>query len=148
MAPRKTKLKAVDNVLEMSVFQWTPEKSEAALLLAEGYTYKQVGGEIGKTEKTIYRWMLDIEFSCEVDRLSLMCGIASRAERLRLAKRVIRQHIDKENLVCTEKDVLDWLKFAQSETDGIKLNLAAFDAALGAAETSVADERLTGTGRS
>ena len=64
------------NVLKMSVYQWTPEKTQAVLMLAEGYTYKQVGKEIGKTEKTIYRWTLDTEFSAEVDRLTLMVGIA------------------------------------------------------------------------
>lgn len=131
------------NVLQMSVYQWTPEKSQAALMLAEGFTYKQVGKEVGKTEKTIYRWMLDIEFSAEVDRLTLMVGIASRAERLRLAKRVIRQQ-DHAGMLITDKDLLDWLKFAQSETDGIKLNLAALDSAFGTDETSVADGRLDG----
>ena len=126
------------NVLKMSVYQWTPDKSKAALLLAEGHTYKQVGKEIGKTEKTIQRWMADIEFSAEVDRLTLMVGIASRAERLRLAKRVIRQQ-DHGGLLITDKDLLDWLKFAQSETDGIKLNLAALGSALGTDDASVAN---------
>lgn len=139
---KDTKLKAVNNVREMSVFQWTPEKSTAAVMLAEGYTYKQVGDEIGKTDKTIYRWMQDIEFSAEVDRLSLMVGIASRAERLRLVKRVVRQK--SESQIFTDKDVLDWLKFAQSETDGIKLNLAALSTALSTDDASVAD---SGSGR-
>ena len=34
----------------------------------------------------------------------------------------IRQKVDKE-LIETEKDLLDWLKFAQAETDGLKLSL-------------------------
>lgn len=66
-----------------------------------------------------------MEFSAEVDRLSLMVGIASRAERLRIAKRVIRQMVRDDNYVWTEKDLLDWLKFAQGETDGVKLDMAA-----------------------
>ena len=53
-----------------------------------------------------------------------MIGIANRAERLRIANRVIREKIRGE-LVETDKDILDWIKFAQSETDGIKLNLDA-----------------------
>jgi hypothetical protein len=117
------KLKAVNNVREMSVFQWTPEKVEAAMMLAEGYTYKQVGTQISKTEKTVYRWMLDTAFSSEVDRLSLMVGIASKAERLRLAKRIVRAKCTSD-IMSSDKDVLDWLKFAQSETDGANLNLA------------------------
>lgn len=116
-------LRQVNNVREMSVYKWTPEKVEAAMMLAEGYTYKQVGGQIGKTEKTIYRWMMDTEFSAEVDRLSLMVGIASKAERLRLAKRIIRAKCSTD-IMASDKDVLDWLKFAQSETDGANLNLA------------------------
>jgi hypothetical protein len=132
------------NVYKMSNFEWTPEKSQAAVLLAEGYTYKQVAAEIKKSLKTVYRWTLDMEFAAEVDRLSVMVGIASRAERLRLVKRVIRQQVGE--IIATDKDLLDWLKFAQSETDGIKLNLAALSAALGTDDASVADsgpERLS-----
>lgn len=111
-------------VRKMSVYKWTVEKSQAAILLAEGYTYKQVADELAKSEKTIYRWMTDTEFSAEVDRLSLMCGIASKAERLRLVKRVIRQKSLSDTFLISDKDILDWLKFAQSETDGANLNLA------------------------
>ena len=136
----------LQNVLKMSVYQWTTEKSRAALGLAEGYTYKQVGAMIGKTDKTIQRWMADMEFSAEVDRLTLMVGIASRAERLRLAKRVIRQQ-DHAGMLVTDKDLLDWLKFAQSETDGIKLNLAALGSALGTDDAFVADSGSPRTGK-
>lgn len=114
---------APPNVRKMSGYVWNAEKSEAAMLLAEGYTHKQVSEKIGKTDKTIYRWLQDIEFSSEVDRLSLMVGIASKADRLRLVKRVIRQKGGVE--VSSDKDILDWLKFAQSETDGIKLDIAS-----------------------
>jgi hypothetical protein len=37
------------------------------------------------------------------------------------------------------KDILEWLKFVQGETDGIKLDLAKLAAALGADAASVAD---------
>jgi hypothetical protein len=43
----------------------------------------------------------------------------SNAERLRIAQKVIRQKVEKE-LIETEKDLLDWLKFAQGETDGVE----------------------------
>lgn len=119
----KGKLKAVKNVREMSVYKWTDEKVEAAMMLAEGYTYKQVSEQIGKSDRTIYRWMFDTEFSAEVDRLSLMVGIASKAERLRLAKRIVRAK-STSDIMASDKDLLDWLKFAQSETDGANLNLA------------------------
>lgn len=138
---KTSKLAAVS---KMSVYQWTPEKTEVAMLLAEGYTFQQVAEKIGKTDRTIYRWMNDIEFSAEVDRLSLMVGIASKAERLRLVKRVIRQKSLSDTFLISDKDVLDWLKFAQSETDGIKLDIASLLAALGPDDASMAQSGLAG----
>jgi hypothetical protein len=128
MSAKKAKKLIAENVPKMSAFKWNPENSRAAILLAEGLTYEKVGKEIGKSTKTIQRWMADIEFSAEVDRLSVLTGIASKAERLRIAKRVIKQKIDTD-FISTEKDLLDWLKFAQAETDGIKLNFAELFAA-------------------
>lgn len=107
-----------------SGFEWTPQRSQAAVLLAKGYTQCEVAAEVGVTDRTIRAWYAEIEFSAEVDRLSLMLDVSSRAERLRIAMRVIRTKM-KNGEVETEKDLLDWLKFAQGETDGVKLDLAA-----------------------
>jgi hypothetical protein len=52
---------------------------------------------------------------------------------------VIRQKTAEDGTVTTKADLLDWLKFAQSETDGIKLDLARIAAALGADAPSMAD---------
>lgn len=38
--------------------------------------------------------------------------------------RVVRQKTRADGVIETDRDVLDWLKFAQSETDGINLGLA------------------------
>ena len=81
--------------------------------------------------------MTNISFSAEVDRLSVMTGIASKAERLRIVKKIVRQNMNAD-FISTDKDILDWLKFAQSETDGINLNLAAHLAAFGDDDSSVA----------
>ena len=98
------------------------------MLLAQGYTRQQVADESGVSKTTLWR-LLDVpEFSEEVDRLSLMMGIAARAERLRIAQRVVRQKV-RDDGVDTDRDLLDWLKYAQGETDGIKLDLAALAAA-------------------
>jgi transposase-like protein len=134
------------NVRKMSVYQWTQDKSLAAMMLAEGHTYKQVAAEIGKAEKTIYRWTLDAEFSAEVDRLSLMVGIASKAERLRLAKRIVRAKCTSD-IMASDKDVLDWLKFAQSETDGANLNLAGLFTSLTEDAAPLASEGSGGPGK-
>lgn len=119
----------------MSGFKWSEKSTQAAILLSQGQTQQYAATECEVNEKTIRRWLMDIDFSAEVDRLSLMVGIASRAERLRLAMRVVRQKTEGE--IDTDKDLLDWLKFAQSETDGIKLDLTA----ISEAAASVAESR-------
>lgn len=122
------------DVGKVSVFRWNSRREKAAMILAEGYTQGETANQIGCNKRTIERWCANVEFRAEVDRLSLMVGIASRAERLRLAMKVIRQKISRENALQTEKDLLDWLKFAQSETDGAKLDLTAVLEAMESAE--------------
>lgn len=107
----------------MSGFRWTTKREQAALSLAQGYTEQETAESTGVSDRTIRRWKKDVEFSAEVDRLSLMIGIASRAERLRIAQQVIRQKIKADGSFRTGRDLLEWLKFAQSETDGAKLDL-------------------------
>lgn len=121
----------------MSAFKWTNKRGDAALLLAAGYTQQQTADAVGVTERTIRRWASHADFDAEVDRLTLMTGIATRAERLKIAKQVIRQKVRDEG-VETGRDVLDWLKFAQGETDGIKLDLAAI--------LEAADQPMAGAG--
>jgi transcriptional regulator with XRE-family HTH domain len=108
----------------MSDFQWTEKKSQVALCLAEGLTQIETGKRCDISTKTIQRWLANVEFSAEVDRLTLMTGIASRAERLRIAKQAVKQRAG-DGLIFSKADLIDWLKYAQSETDGIKLDLAA-----------------------
>jgi predicted transcriptional regulator len=118
-------------------FKWDDQRSAAAIALAEGKTRQEVADDIGVTRATIQNWLCQTEFAAEVDRLSLMVGVASRAERLRLAMRVVREKT-KGVVPETEKDLLDWVKFAQSETDGIKLQLTQL-AAVSEAQAPVAD---------
>lgn len=119
-----------------SAFEWTEQRSKAALALAEGQTQREVSEALEISDRTIRNWNAEPEFAAEVDRLSLMVGVASRAERLRLAMRVVRQKT-KGDTPQTDRDLLEWLKFAQSETDGIKLALTQL-AALGEAEAPMA----------
>lgn len=123
-----------------SLFEWDDRKREAAILLAQGYLIKETAKAVGVNEKTIDRWKRDTEFSQEVDRLSLMLDVAARAERVRIAIRAVRSKT-KGSVVRTRKDLLDWLKYVQSETDGVKLDLTA----LLDARTQVAGSRQTGT---
>ena len=108
-----------------SVFKWTEKTNQAALSLAAGATVAEAADKAGVTDRTVYRWQLEPQFSEEVDRLTFLTGIANKAERLRMAKRVIVKLG-----INTNKDLLEWLKFAQSETDGIKLDLAGLFASV------------------
>jgi len=138
--PKPKNLKDFPNLSVSEAVKWNDRHALAAIALAEGRTQDEAGEEIGVTGRTIRNWLHNVEFSAEVDRLSLMIGIAGRAERIRIAKRVIRQKATGK-LVTTDKDVLDWLKFAQSETDGAKLDFGKLFAALGEIEAPVADSR-------
>lgn len=113
----------------MAAFKWTERATKAALALAEGKTRAQVIRETAVPERTLYNWLANPDFGAEVDRLTLMTGIAGRAARLRIAKRLVEQKISEE-AVQSDRDLLDWLKYAQSETDGIKLDLTTLLEAL------------------
>lgn len=116
----------------MSVWTWDKIKIDVSLGLAEGRTIVELARENKLSERTINRWNLQPEFSEEVDRLTLMIGIASRAERLRIVKQLVRERITGAGgKIPSDKDLLDWLKFAQSETDGIRLGLTTFAEATG-----------------
>ena len=99
-------------------FRWTSKAKKAALAVADGMTRKEAAQEAGASERTIYVWLKMPAFTEEVDRLTLMLGIAAKAERIRMIKQTVRKIGNNTN-----KDLLDWLKYAQSETDGIKLDL-------------------------
>ena len=109
----------------MTNFRWTAKANKAALELAQGKTRTEAAATAGISERTLYRWLDDDDFKAEVDRLSLMVDISSRAERMRIAMRAVREMVHEDGTVDTKKDLLDWLKYAQSETDGIKLGLTA-----------------------
>jgi len=106
----------------MSEFAWTRKKEIVVQSLAEGHTIEEAAKEATVSSRTISRWKQDIEFLKEIDRLTLMMGAATRAERIRIAKKAVREALKQTKI--TEKDLLDWLKYMQSETDGIKLGLA------------------------
>ena len=89
--------------------------------LADGKTQQQVADDCDVSRRTIVRWLEHPEFAAEVDRLTLLTGIALRAERLRIVKRVIRQSVKDDQEIKTAKDILEWLKHAQSETNGTDL---------------------------
>ena len=106
----------------MSSFRWNKKRDKAARMLAEGYILTKVSEECKVSVRSLSRWKLDPDFQSEVSKLTLMVGIALRAERVRIAMRAVRQKVRDEK-IQTHEDVLAWLKYVQSETDGIKLDL-------------------------
>jgi len=123
---------------------WTEQRGYAALGLAEGKSQAEVAALAGVTDRTIRNWLDDDRFTAEIDRLSLMVGVASRAERLRLVNRLVKQRVREEDgYIITEKDLLDWLKFAQSETDGAKIDLSKLAEMLAGESAQQADGPAT-----
>ena len=102
----------------MSAFHWNEKAHAAAFALAEGQTQADAAMAADISVRHLRRWLRDPVFAEEVDRLTLAVGIATRAERLRIAMRVARQRVKDDGTVETKADLLDWLKFAQSETTG------------------------------
>ena len=101
---------------------WTDEQSTAAVMLAEGYTKSEVAREVGVNASTITRWTQNEEFAEEVDRLSLMYGLASKAERMRQIKRAARKFEDNDSTIAGY-NYLDLLKEARIQTEGVKLDI-------------------------
>jgi len=125
------------NIRPAERFCWNEQRSQAAVLLASGATRDEAAEQVQVHRQTIFNWLHHPDFAAEIDRLSLMIGIASRAERLRLAMRVIKTKM-KDGVLQSDKDALEWLKFAQSETDGVKLDLGKLAASFAPAEAPVA----------
>ena len=109
-----------------SLFVWDDLADTAAEMLANGYTIKETAATIGVSSRTIDNWKKHPDFQKELDNLSVMVGAASKAERMRIAKRIIRK-LDppdsKRRRAPTNKDLLDWLKYVQVEAEGAKVNI-------------------------
>jgi hypothetical protein len=105
-----------------SVFHWTRNREKAAFSLAQGESQKKAAETAGVTDRTIRNWLDHPEFAAEVDKLTLQIGISKTAERLRIAMQVVKARTQNQ-FPQTKADLLDWLKFAQSETDGAKIRI-------------------------
>lgn len=102
-------------------FKWTKEAELAVSALAEGLTIKEAAELSGVSDRTINRWKQREDFTTRLQKLVLETGVAIRAERMMIIKQQIRKALKKRS--PSKKDLLDWLKQAQAETDGSKLNL-------------------------
>jgi len=125
---------------------WTHQMGKAAVLLAQGYTNAEVARdeEVDVNRSTITRWRRYEEFEAEVDRLSLMYGLASKPARMRLIQQAARQFIDNEGKIDVSGfNLLDLLKEARMQMEGVQIGilneLEAFDAKAGPVAGSGSD---------
>lgn len=126
-------------------FYWDEKRNKAALMLASGASKVATAQECEIDRVTLYHWLEHPDFASEVDRLSLMVHISSRAERLRIAMRVAKARAgDDDSVPVTDKDLLDWLKFAQSETDGAKIDLSKLAELLSGEQGAQAQDAVGG----
>lgn len=114
---------ATKNITDDGQVVWSEKVTNAAIMFAEGYTREEIAEKIGIPARSLSRLRALPEFMDEVVRLSYMVGVANRAHRLQMVNRVIRQKMQVDGTISTDKDSLEWMKFAQSETDGAKIDL-------------------------
>ena len=122
-----------------SGFKWTKNRDKAVLSLAQGETVREAAEAAKVSTRTIYTWLTHPEFCIERDKLTHMVGEATRAGRLRIALQVIKGRTDSTQYPQSKADLLDWLKFVQSETDGVKLDITAVLAAAASVAGSGSD---------
>lgn len=106
----KTKKKKVKPPRNPKVFNWTPQRRKAALLLSEGIkTYEEVAAAVRVHYSTVWEWRQHIDFLAEVDRLTLENEKATRAGLVRLALKALDE---KQDGIRDDKNTaLDWAKF-------------------------------------
>lgn len=106
-------------------FLWDDRRDRAATMLAQGYQKKEICEVVEIDYSTLWRWEQEDQFNEEVDRLSLMYGVASKAHRTRLLNQAIRQKINKKTgeIDLAGVSFLDLLKEARMQTEGIKLDI-------------------------
>lgn len=116
IAAHKRKLK--DNGLKCE------KKELAALLLARGFNSTLVAEVLKVSRTTLYRWKEDTDYLVLVDELTKDHDLSIRGWRLRFAKRALRDTVarrEQADLPLSDKDPLDWLKFAREETEGMRI---------------------------
>lgn len=105
-----------DDILLPQPLDLTPLQVRAIELLAGGLSTNEVGEELARDGSTIRRWRQDPKFANQLEIAILNQGASLRAERIRLAKKMLRK-VGSEN---TKADPLEILRYLRDETDGAK----------------------------
>jgi hypothetical protein len=104
-------------------FVWTEERTQAAILLGKGYNFSEAGREVGLDRSTVSRWMKNDEFAEAVDKLSLMHGLASKAERMRIMQRAVREFVSEDKIDVSGFTLLDLIKEARMQMEGVRIGI-------------------------
>jgi hypothetical protein len=97
-------------------FEWDERKQKAAEAIAKGdRSVKEILAEFKITEAMFYRWKKHPEFQRKIDEIIQDIDIAQKSERIRIAKKVIRQKMEQDAHNLSKKDLLDWLKYVGEE---------------------------------
>ncbi len=99
-------------LIEQRLARLSDKKQKIVWLLAEGYGQQQIADKLDISQPYISRLVnKSVDFREVLDALTFYLGLASRAERLRLAKRAMRQKELPDGQLKTDKDLLDWAKY-------------------------------------
>jgi hypothetical protein len=94
--------------------RWDQKKRDIAAALAEGKRPGNVALEFGLSEGYIRRLKQNKDFMSYVDELTMTLGLATAAERVRIAKAMIEKKL--EDGLASKKDVLEWMRYLGEET--------------------------------
>jgi len=109
-----------------NVFQWTQAQSDAAVMLATGTPKKHIIEQLGIARTTLWNWEQNPVFSIEVDKLSLMHGLASKAYRMRMIQEAVKSFKNKDDSWnTTGTTLLEWIKEARMQMEGVSLNIVS-----------------------
>ena len=110
----------------MTEFEWTQKRSDAAIMLATGKKKTEIIEELGIGRTTLFRWTNNPEFSLEVDKLTLMHGLASKAYRMRMIQEAADDFKKTDgSWDVTGFSLLDLIKEARMQMEGVNLNIVS-----------------------
>jgi len=104
------------HVSKKAVFVWDEVKQKIAEAVAKGdRPLKDILTEFKINERMFYRWKKHPDFQRKIDEIIQDIDIAQKSERIKIAKRVIRQKLEQDAGNLSKKDLLDWLKYVGEE---------------------------------
>lgn len=127
--------------------KWDERQVAAAIMLAEGHPKVEIYEKLGIERSTLWRWEQNEEFATEVDKLSLMYGLASKAKRMREINRIALMFDRALTHPINEGyTYLDLLKEARMQSEGVRLDILSTLTAI-TTETGSVERLGPGEGR-